>query len=222
MPLRYEPCRGNKFNRISASDVGEIFRDLSKSAPHLHTLCIGDGFPIHEDFLYDTGRLRRVELNHCEIRWDSRLLTRLTRLTLRDSLKANTSVIQVSRALQRMPALTEFHLVNSLPDDSGGASTIPVVDLPCLRMLHISSWVGPLTTFLRHITFSHSAILNLTCKEKFAQIDFSNFLSVLATKFCYPWSFEAFKLVCKMMDTVSNSTYGQPHLFRTAFHLHLP
>ena len=170
----------------------EIFRDLPKSAPQLHTLCIGSysfrfvgpAFPIHEDFLYDTKRLQRVELTNCMISWDSRLLTGLTHLTLEDSLKANTSITQVLRALQRMPALTDLYLKDSIPDDSEGPSTHPVVDLPCLRVLRISSGVGPLTTVLRHITFPHSAKFNLTCREnQSTQIDFSNFLSVLATKF---------------------------------------
>ena len=63
----------------------------------------------------------------------------------------------------------------------------PLVDLPCLRVLRISSGVRSLTTVLRHITFPHSAKLNLTCKEnQSTQIDFLNFLSVLATKFLSP------------------------------------
>ena len=82
-----------------------------------------------------------------------------------------------------MPALTDLRLNDSIPDDSVGPSTYPVVDLPCLRVLHISSGVGALTAVLRHITFPHSAILNLTCRDQSNQIDFSNFLSVLATKF---------------------------------------
>ena len=83
-----------------------------------------------------------------------------------------------------MPALTELRLQDSIPDDSDGPSTYPVVDLPYLRLLDISSGVGALTAVLRHITFPHSAILSLTCIENQSiQIDFSNFLSVLATKF---------------------------------------
>jgi hypothetical protein len=172
----------------------EIFRDLPKSAPQLHTLRIescwphftGTAFSIHEDFLYDTERLQHVALFNCKISWDSRLLTGLTRLTLEveDSLKTNSSINQFLHALQRMPALTDFHLNDSTSDDLEGSSTYPVVDLPCLRVLSISSGVGALTAILRHITFPHSAILNLTCKEyQSSQIDFSNFLSVLATKF---------------------------------------
>ena len=189
-----------EMNRVEEIDITttprlilEIFRDLPKSAPQLHTLCIRShllryaaetGFSIDEDFLYDTERLRRVELINCNISWDSQLLTGLTRLTLETSLKANSSIIQFLHALQRMPALTDLRLNDSIPNDSEGASTYPVVDLPCLRVLHISSGVGALTAVLRHITFSHSAILNLVCKEnQSTQIDFSNFLSVLATKF---------------------------------------
>jgi hypothetical protein len=187
----YEMDRVEKIDitTISGSILEEIFRDLPKSAPQLHTLCIGrsygTAFSIHEDFLYDTERLQRVELINCKISWDSRFLTGLTRLTLEGSksLELN-SIIQVLHALQRMPALTDLHLNDSIPENSEGPSTYPVVDLPCLRVLRISSAVGTLTTVLRHITFPHSTILNLTCKEnQSTQIDFSNFLSVLATKF---------------------------------------
>ena len=138
---------------------------------------------IPKDFLYDTERLQRVELIDCKMGWDSRLLTGLTRLHL-DSLKAKSSTIQFLHALQRMPALTDLQLIDSIPgaDDSEDPSTYPVVDLPCLRELCISSDVGALTTALRHITIPRNTILALTCKEKH-QIDFSNFLSVLATKF---------------------------------------
>jgi hypothetical protein len=180
-----------KLTSTSGLLLDEIFRDLptTKSAPQLHTLhienqSIRSACSIHEDFLYDTERLQRVELTNCKISWDSRLLTGLTRLRLEGSLKANSSIIQILHALQRMPALTDLHLKNSIPYDSDGPSTYPVVDLPCLRVLHISAGVGALTTFLRHITIPHSVIWDLTCREnRSTQIDFTNFLSVLATKF---------------------------------------
>jgi hypothetical protein len=83
-----------------------------------------------------------------------------------------------------MPALTDLDLEDSIPDDSECPSSYPVVDLPCLRVLRISSAVGALTTVLRHITFPRTAMWNLNCIEyQSTQIDFSNFLSVLATKF---------------------------------------
>jgi hypothetical protein len=168
----------------------EIFRDLPKSAPQLHTLCIDShsyaAFRIDEDFIY-AERLQSVELTNCKISWDSRLLTGLTRLTLEDSLTTNSSIIQVLHALQQMPALIDLHLKDSIPDDSEGSSTYPVVDLPCLRDLSIScnsSGVDALTTVLRHITFPHITFLNLTCREyRSNRIDFSNFLSVLTMKF---------------------------------------
>ena len=176
-------------NGFSSEKLEDIFRDMPKSAPQLHTLCIDQGiddFSFPEDFLYNTERLQRVELSYCKISWETQLLTGLTRLNLERSLKENSSIIQVLHALQRMPALTELRLIDSIPAESGGASIYPVVDLPCLRILHIVSFIGPLTTFLRHITFPHSAILNLTCgiwSSQINQIDFSNFLSVLTTKF---------------------------------------
>ena len=136
MLLRDEPCQGNRLNRNSGID---IFRDLPKSAPHLHTPCIGSypfrfvgaAFQIDESFLYDTKRLQPVELTNCKISWDSRLLTGLTSLSLEDSLMENSSIIQVLHALQQMPALIDLHLKDSIPDDSEDPSTYPVVDLPC-------------------------------------------------------------------------------------------
>ena len=168
----------------------KIFRDLPKSAPQLHTLCIqlysgAACISIDEDFLYDTKRLQCVGLTNCKISWDSQLLTGLTRLTLENSLKANPSITQVLHALRRMPALTHLHLYDSIPDDSEGPSTYDdLVDLPCLRELNISSGVDALTAFLHHISFPHSTILNLMCRKyQSTEIDFSKFLSVLVTKF---------------------------------------
>ena len=144
-----------EMNRVEAIQVAysspeyileEIFQDLPMSAPQLHTLCIGSclpcfsgkAFPIGEDFLYDTQHLRHVELINCNISWDSRLLTGLTRLTLKDSLKANSSIIQFLRALQKMPALTDLCVEDLIPDNSESPSTYPDVDLPCLRVLCLS------------------------------------------------------------------------------------
>ena len=93
-----------------------------------------------------------------------------------------------------MPALTDL-LIGSISDDLEGSSPYPVVDLPRLRALSISSGVGALTAVLRNITFPHSAILELTCKKnKSTQIDFSNFLSVLATKFLSSLIFRSLSL----------------------------
>ena len=177
-----------------------LFQDLPKSAPQLHTFRIAllppsfpgpeSPFTIHEDFLSDTERLKNVHLVNCKISWDSRLLTGLTYLTihLHNSLMDNTtssdSIISFLHALQRMPALTDLDLENSIPYDSGGLSNYPAVDLPCLRLLRISSGVNALTTALRHINFPNNAVLNLTCKAtQFTQINFSKFLFVLAEKF---------------------------------------
>ncbi|KAF8809486.1 hypothetical protein BYT27DRAFT_7187793 [Phlegmacium glaucopus] len=183
----------------SGSTLKQLFQDIPKSAPQLHTLRIYNtspptgyltaplsAFTIQEDFLSDTERLRCVQLIKCNIGWDSRLLTGLTRLTLHDSLKdqPSSSIIQFLHALQRMPALTNLDLEDSIPHDPGELSTYPVADLPCLRVLRMSSGVGPLTAALRHITFPSEAELTLICKEtRSAQLNFSTFLSVLAAKF---------------------------------------
>ena len=177
----------------SASTLEKLFLDLPKSAPQLHTFCITlnrfseSEFTIPEEFLTDTERLQCVHLQGCKIGWDSPLLTGLTRLTLHDSLKDNASTIQFLHALQRMPSLTNLDLEDSIPHDSGETSAYPVVDLPCLQLFRISSYVGAVTTALRHITVLPTVVMCLECKDtqftQFTQIDLSDFLSVLAAKF---------------------------------------
>jgi hypothetical protein len=192
MPLPDETSRRDKHNSSFGINTGKLCQNLPKSAPQLHTLRINRHLPsdhlpvtIHEDFLCDTERLQHVDLN-CKISWESRLLTGLTRLTLHNSLQDDTtsSIIQFLHALQRMPALTNLDLEDSIPHDTGGLSSYPTVNLPCLRVLRIWSGVGALTSTLRHITFPNSVVLNIICKEtRSNQVDFSNFFSVLAAKF---------------------------------------
>ena len=198
-----------KLFTVSGLILEDCFRVSPKSAPHLRILCIGShsfsyvesGFSIPEDFLYDTERLRRVELINCKISWDSRLLTGLTRLSLENclDLEAKSSIIQFLHALQRMPALTDLHLKDSIPEDLENLSTYPVVDLPYLRVLHIASGVRTLTTVLRHITMSPTTTWSLTCRgSQSTVIDFTNFFSVLATKF-FP-SLVVRKLSLRVLD----------------------
>ena len=209
----YEMNRIEEINltAIPGSLLEEIFWDLPKHAPQLHTLRIespplSEAFPIFENFLYDTKRLRRVELSNCKISWDSRLLTGLTRLTLIGPLNANSSIIKFLHALQQMPALTHLYLEDSIPDYIEGSS-YPVVNLPCIQTLSISSGVGPLTGVLRHITIPHITIFRLTCKEnQSTQIDFSNFLSVLATKFLS--SFVIRSLSLRVRNDEMTQTHG--------------
>ena len=68
------------------------------------------------------------------------------------------SINQILHALQRMPALTDLHLIDSIPNDSEGSSTCRRSSLPSATSYFV--WCGVLTTVLHHITFPLSAILN--------------------------------------------------------------
>ena len=214
----------NRVEEISIIVSGWTWEDIfhglpPKSAPQLHTLSFQNylttTFSIPEDFLYDTDLLRHAELIDCKISWDSRLLTGLTHLTLIESLKANSSINQFLHALQRMPALTNLRLIDSIPDDTEGPSTYhPVVDLPCLRALTISSVIGALTPALRHITFPHSAILYLTCKEnQSTQIDFSDLFSALVTKFLSSLVIRSLSLEILLLQGLKFSLWTQDWFF---------
>ena len=117
--------------------------------------------------------------------------------------------------------ITKLGLKDSIPGDSEGPSTYLDINLPCLRVLSISPGVGALTAVLHHITNPHSAILNLTCNEKKStEINFSNFLSVLSTKFLSSLVHQRHTLRGseKFDNTVSYPTFGQLQPLRTTFH----
>ena len=96
-------------------------------------------------------------------------------------------------------------LKDSIPQDAEGLSTYPAINLPCLRVLRISSGVGALTTALRHIACPSSVMLNLTWKESRSnKIDFSNFFSVLATNFLSSLVIQSLSLY--HVDTVTQNS----------------
>lgn len=152
----------------------EIFRgELPKSALPFK-LCIAFNFSIVqvENFFLDAERLQRVALSN-SLSWDSRLLSGLTRL-----------------------GLEQYYLIVRLFDycmHSGRLwrpPTFPVVDFPspCVRVLRVrvGSDVDALTTFCFTSPFPIATYWTYT------QIDFSNFLSVLAAKFLSSITSEVF------------------------------
>ena len=182
--------------------------DFPKSAPQLHTLCLGSystgiKFGLFVDcLLNNTELLRHVKLIRCSISWESRLLSGLTHLTLEKIAPPyDDSLLHLLHALQRMPALIELHIKNSLPDSSEDQSTFPNVDLLCLRVLHVSFTYTQLTIFLRQITFPHSAMLNLSCgDEEFHQTLFSDFIAVLDTKFLSSLAIRRLTAIERLLD----------------------
>jgi hypothetical protein len=136
MCSRDEPCRRNR----NYAFWMHMFLELPEFA---HTLCIKGScwkpFSIHEDFLYDTERLRQVELIHCNIGWDSRFLTGLTS-TLVEFELFDYSIFA---------CITMNACINR------SSSYYPVIDLPCLR---VQSFVWCWCTDC--CSFPHTAILN--------------------------------------------------------------
>ena len=59
-------------------------------------------------------------------------------------MEVKSSIIQVLQAFQQIPALTDLHLKDLIPDNSEGPFTYAVIDLPCLRVLDILFGVGAL------------------------------------------------------------------------------
>ena len=146
--------------------------------------------------------------------------------SLKVSLEATrkSSIIQVLQALQRMPALINLLLKDSIPIDAEGPFTYAVIDLPCLRVLNTSSSIGAVTRTavlpVHHISFPRSATLNLTCKESLFRSTFQAFF-VLATRFLWTLVIQSFSLRVSYYHNTHNLEFylwgaGQLPSLRTA------
>ncbi|KAF8165560.1 hypothetical protein B0H34DRAFT_689570 [Crassisporium funariophilum] len=149
--------------------------ELPQEAPQLHTLrirCIrlsSDyhiSFVIPDNVLSETPQLRRLELEGGGFDWDSRVLSGLTHLTLRNApIDTRPSTTQFLNALQRMPALKYLDYDDSFSHTSSDATSSTIsVDLVHLQFLRLSSRESHVSNILQRVTFPSSIQLKLSCK----------------------------------------------------------
>ena len=114
MPLRDEPCRGNKTYHDSGTIIEGNF---------LGFCCASTSYILYSGFfllIFDPWKFpprnRTPATCWAHELWDQSGLSApdWPHLDLVDSSKANSSIIQVLQALQRMPALTYLCLVDSI------------------------------------------------------------------------------------------------------------
>ncbi|KAF8189676.1 hypothetical protein BJ912DRAFT_966103 [Pholiota molesta] len=169
------------------SDAWDSIREmLTKSAPQLERFClegvdtvwveidqelqVAQHLVIWDDILRETESLRQLELDYCQLNWDSpfHFFRSLTHLKLKDlPLGFLPSGKQLMNALKSMPDLEDLVLWNSLPSpidqqSSWGSEYTHLA----LRSLSINSkHVAYLEAFFHYVTFPPTAIVKIVCSD---------------------------------------------------------
>ncbi|KAF8074861.1 hypothetical protein FPV67DRAFT_1445873 [Lyophyllum atratum] len=164
-----------------------MIHSLSLSVPRTTRFGTDEGFTLPETVLKgETPYLRKVDLQKCNISWDSSLLKSLTHLTIHDVIaSARPTTQQVMDALERMPSLEVLDLHDALPLAPGaGISDSPpdhIIDLKQLTHLAITSTVPECVNLVSRITIPASARVHLSCSGTEATgSDFSGIMKIIS------------------------------------------
>ncbi|GLB41913.1 hypothetical protein LshimejAT787_1005130 [Lyophyllum shimeji] len=181
-------------DRLLAADLSlemPMIRSLSLSVPRVARFGTDEGFTIPTTILNGpTPYLKRLELQKCNISWDSSLLRGLTHLTIRDvTASARPTTQQLMDALERMPGLQVFDFQDALPLSPQTEAVHPppdrIIHLPQLIHLSIASTVPECVNLVSRITIPASARVHLSCSGTEATgSDFSGIMKIISNPRC--------------------------------------
>lgn len=199
---------GSRIKHLSITDLGtqtaRAMGCLPSSMPRLESLRIDPVYCLREDLgssrvlyvpsgvLLDSGgSLRRLELLYCTMDWSLHLPSKITHLKLHAiPWSARPTLTEFMSALGRLANLESLDLVNAFPIHD-------IEDNPCrgrihlehLRRLNVSSPDVEIVAFLRRVTFSPTATVEV-CSQYDANnatrnsaVDFSALFAALAQSY---------------------------------------
>jgi len=127
---------------------------------------VGDSITFIEKYLGDTSDLRRVDLFRT-LAWDSRILTGLTHLTIRNELMVQQpSSTQFFDAIRRMPRLEDLRLYGVvLPAfiEESIATPDDIIELPLIRNLVLSGTAPEAANILCHLRIPPYCNIDIEC-----------------------------------------------------------
>lgn len=120
-------------------------------------------------FAGEAPLLRRLHLNRCGLDWDSPLYNNLVNLAVEMPISNSYMEIPPSRAqilasLQRMPNIESLELKSAIPKARDDSASDPLVKLPFLRRLTVSSISSSCTWLLQHIAIPPTAHIEVCCQ----------------------------------------------------------
>jgi len=186
LQLRAASATIERLLTTDSSFEAPMISSLSLSVPRNTRFGTDEGFTIPAAVLSgETPYLKRVELQKCNISWDSSLLSGLTHLKIHDvTATARPTTQQLMNALERMPALEVLDFQDALPLSPGaGAPDSPpdrVIDLAQLTHLAVTSTVPECVNLVSRITIPANARVHLSCSGTEATgSDFSGIMKII-------------------------------------------
>ncbi|KAG5638349.1 hypothetical protein H0H81_000482 [Sphagnurus paluster] len=178
--------------RAASSTIERLLtKEFRFEAPMIHSLTISIppvtrfgtdmGFTIPSHVLQgETPYLRKLQLERCNINWDSSLLNGLTHLKIHNCARPTTR--QLLDALERMPSLQVLNLADALPTSPEHPAQEPSpsqdVKLAQLAELTIVSSVSECANLVNRITVPTSARIHLSCNG--TSPDFSGIMKIIS------------------------------------------
>ncbi|KAK0202652.1 hypothetical protein DFS33DRAFT_1341918 [Desarmillaria ectypa] len=168
--------RSAELNLTGTKTMEKYLTDLTKRAPFLSKLCIVQVYTryheveekivLPDNFLDgQTPRLRHLDLNRCQVHWDSDLMQNLTYLRIVEPGDFRPTISQLVDVLEQMPWLETLDLDHALPIVSETTKTLPsashVISLPHLSSIRLTSNVLETANLLNHINFPSTATMRL-------------------------------------------------------------
>ncbi|KAK0467085.1 uncharacterized protein EV420DRAFT_664776 [Desarmillaria tabescens] len=188
--------RAAELNLTGDKTMEKYLTDLTKRAPFLRKLCISQFYAgyreveekivLPDNFLDGQApRLRHLNLNRCQVHWDSTLMQNLTYLRIVEPGDFRPTISQLVDVLKQMPWLETLDLDHALPIVSECTKTLPrpshVISLPHLSLIRLTSNVLETANVLNHIDFPSTATMRLILHgTKGTGTDFSSLVPTLS------------------------------------------
>ncbi|KAK0217879.1 hypothetical protein IW262DRAFT_1463198 [Armillaria fumosa] len=168
--------RSAELSLTGAKTMEKYLANATKRAPFLNKLCISQIYTRYDAaeerialpynfFDGQAPRLRHLDLNRCQVHWDTGLMQNLTYLRIVEPGGCIPTISQLVDLLEQMPCLETLQLEHALPIVSETTKTLPspshIISLPRLSRIHLVSSVLEAANLLDHIDFPSTATMQL-------------------------------------------------------------
>ncbi|KAK0488989.1 hypothetical protein IW261DRAFT_1414413 [Armillaria novae-zelandiae] len=188
--------RSAELSLTGTKTMERYLTNATKRAPFLNKLCISQLYTHYDAsderialpcnfFDGQAPRLRHLDLNRCQVQWDTGLMQNLTYLRIVEPGEYRPTISQLVDLLEQMPYLETLELEHALPIVSENPKALPspshVISLPRLSRIHLFSSVLEATNLLNHIDFPSTATMELILDStKGTGTDFSSLVPTIS------------------------------------------
>ncbi|KAG7444915.1 uncharacterized protein BT62DRAFT_994944 [Guyanagaster necrorhizus] len=188
--------RSAELSLTGTKNMEKYLTGITKRAPFLTKLCISQVYiryheveekiVLPDNFLDGQApRLRHLDLNRCQVHWDSALMQNLTYLKIVEPGDFRPTISQLVDVLEQVPWLETLDLEHALPIVSETTKTLPspshIISLLHLSQICLTSTVLESANLLNHIDFPSTATMRLILNgTKGTGADFSSLVPTIS------------------------------------------